>query len=172
MRVYSTEMEDAQPGHGAERIVNIRLPTRSVLVLVDGAGGVAGGTAAAETVCKAAFAYDDWHKMSGWPRWLAHADRVMTRSRVGPAAVVAIEIADDGFITGASVGDCEAWAFFSSTKYYTPTSTSLRRPLGAFLNMSMAPLLRGVPPIADIALQIRQILYESSPGFGFVHNCL
>jgi len=79
------------------------MPGRTLFVVADGAGG------AAEAVCKAAYDYEDWRKPSDWAGWLAHVDCEMSRSRVGLAVAVVIEIADDGRIVGASVGDCEAW---------------------------------------------------------------
>jgi serine/threonine protein phosphatase PrpC len=105
------------------------MPGRTLFVVADGAGGVAGGAAAAEAVCEAAYAYQDWRMPSDWAGWLARIDREMSRSRVGLAAAVVIEIWDDGRIVGASVGDCEAWMFGGDGASRSLTSGQARKPL-------------------------------------------
>ena len=92
MLPHSTRTEEARPGLGDDRVAEIRMPGRTLFVVADGAGGVAGGAAAAEAVCEAAYAYQDWRMPSDWAGWLARIDREMSRSRVGLAAAVVIEI--------------------------------------------------------------------------------
>jgi hypothetical protein len=129
MLPHSTRTEEARPGLGDDRVAEIRMPGRTLFVVADGAGGVAGGAAAAEAVCEAAYAYQDWRMPSDWAGWLARIDREMSRSRVGLAAAVVIEIWDDGRIVGASVGDCEAWMFGGDGASRSLTSGQARKPL-------------------------------------------
>ncbi|MGA7743961.1 MAG: SpoIIE family protein phosphatase [Polyangia bacterium] len=129
MLPHSTRTEEARPGHGEDRIAEIRMPGRTLFVVADGAGGAAGGADAAEAICGAASAYEDWRMPSDWAGWLAHVDREMSRSRVGLAAAVVIEIWDDGRIIGASVGDCEAWMFGGGAASRSLTAGQSRKPL-------------------------------------------
>jgi PPM family protein phosphatase len=130
---YSTRVEEARRGRGEDRIEVIPLPDRSVFVVVDGAGGVSGGAAAAETVCKAVVDWCRQGKVADWPEWsewLTHIDREISRSRsCGLAAAVVVEIRNDGKITGASVGDCEAWVFVNGTTPKNLTAEQIRKPL-------------------------------------------
>ena len=129
MLPHSTRTEEARPGCGKDRIAEIRMPGRTVFFVADGAGSAAGGASAAEAICDAARAYEDWRMPSDWAGWLAHVDREMSRSRVGHASAVVIEIADDGRIVGASVGDCEAWMFGGGAASRSLTAGQSRKPL-------------------------------------------
>ncbi len=129
MLPHSTRTEEARPGLGDDRVAEIRMPGRTLFVVADGAGGVAGGADAAETICGAASAYQAWRMPSDWAGWLTHVDREMSRSRVGFAAAVVIEIWDDGRIVGASAGDCEAWIFGGDAASRSLTSRQARKPL-------------------------------------------
>lgn len=130
---YSTKIEESRRGRGEDRIETVSLPDRSVFVVADGAGGVSGGTAAAETICKGVVDWCHQGKVADlpeWPEWLAHIDREISRSRsCGLAAAVIVEIRGDGRITGASVGDCEAWVFENDTTPKNLTSEQIRKPL-------------------------------------------
>jgi serine/threonine protein phosphatase PrpC len=121
--------EAARHGRGEDRIMAVRLPDRTVFVVADGAGGVSGGAVAAEIACKAAIEQAHRGKASDWTQWLAHIDRAMARSgSSGLAAAVVVEIGDDGIVTGASVGDCEAWTFAGAASRCL-TSGQIRKPL-------------------------------------------
>jgi len=129
MLPHATRTEEARHGLGDVITAEIRMPGRTLFVVADGAGGAAGGAAAAEAVCGAASAYQDWRTPSDWTGWLAHVDREMSRSRVGLAAAVVIEIWDDGRIIGASVGDCEAWMFGGGAASRSLTARQASKPL-------------------------------------------
>ena len=92
MLPHSTRTEEARPGCGKDRIADIRMPGRTLFLVVDGSGGVPRGDAAAEAICGAASAYQDWRIPSDWAGWLARVDREMSRSPVGHASAVVIEI--------------------------------------------------------------------------------
>ena len=129
MLPHSTRTEEARPGHGEDRIAEIRMPGRTLFVVADGAGGAAGGADAAEAICRATSAYQDWRMPSDWAGWLGRVDYEMSRSRVGLAAAVVIEIWDDGRIVGASVGDCEAWMFGGGAASRSLTAGQAVKPL-------------------------------------------
>jgi serine/threonine protein phosphatase PrpC len=129
MLPHSTRTEEARPGLGEVRIAEIRMPGRTLFVVADGASGAARGADAAGAICGAASAYQAWRMPSDWAGWLAHVDRGMSRSGVGLAAAVVIEIWDDGRIVGASVGDCEAWMFGGGTASRSLTARQARKPL-------------------------------------------
>ena len=127
---YSTRVEEARRGLGEDMIEVIPLPDRSIFVVADGAGGVSGGAAAAEAVCKAVADWCRQGKAAAWPEWLAHIDREMASSKsCGLAAAVIIEIKNDGKIAGASVGDCEAWLFANGAAPRSLTAGQVRKPL-------------------------------------------
>jgi serine/threonine protein phosphatase PrpC len=153
---YSTRVEDAKSGRGEDRIRAVRLSDRAVFVVADGAGGVAGGAAAADAVCKAVVEQCRRGKVADWSGWLADLDRTMAGSgSSGLAAVVIAEAADDGLVTGASVGDCEAWAFEDGAPRNL-TSGQVRKPLlgeGAALPVPFeARVVRGTLLIATDGL--------------------
>jgi hypothetical protein len=129
MLPHSTRTEEARPGCGKDRIVDIRMPGRTLFVVAGGAGGAAGGASAAEAVRGAAYAYQDWRMPSDWAGWLGRVDYEMSRSRVGLASAVVIEIWDDGRIVGASVGDCEAWMFGGGAAPRSLTARQAIKPL-------------------------------------------
>lgn len=126
---YSTRVEEARRGRGEDKIAIIPLTDRTIFVVADGAGGISGGAAAAETVCKAITDWCRQGKAVDWPGWLTLIDREIAGSKTcGLAAAVIIEIKNDGQIAGASVGDCEAWVFVNdSTKNLT--AGQARKPL-------------------------------------------
>jgi serine/threonine protein phosphatase PrpC len=127
---WTTRTEDARRGRGEDRVAVVPLPGRTVVIVADGAGGVAGGATAAETVCKAALEHCERGGGDDWVWWLASVDREMASSKApGLAAVVIIEIRDDGKVVGASVGDCEAWAFSEDMAPRNLTAEQIRKPL-------------------------------------------
>lgn len=125
---YSTRVEEARKAHGEDRIVVRRFHDRTIFVVADGAGGISGGAIAAETVCNAVLEQNP-RGGADWSEWLTKIDRAMTGSKSsGVAAVIVGEIGNDGSITGASVGDCEAWIFGNGTATNL-TSGQARKPL-------------------------------------------
>jgi serine/threonine protein phosphatase PrpC len=144
---YSTVVEEARRGRGEDRIVAVRLANRTIFAVADGAGGVAGGAGAADAICNAVVEQCRRGRVADWSGWLGQFDRAMAASGVsGLAAVVVADVADDGLVTGASVGDCEAWAFWDGAPM-SLTCGQVRKPLlgeGAALPVSFeAHLARG-----------------------------
>ena len=124
---WTTKREDARPGRGEDRVEVIPLKDRTVVVVADGAGGIAGGAAAAEAVCKAVVEQCHSDILVDWTRCLANVDRQMFLSS-GLAAAVIVELRDDGSVVGASVGDCEAWTFIDGMARNL-TAQQVRKPL-------------------------------------------
>jgi PPM family protein phosphatase len=112
--VCSSRVEEARHGRGEDRIASIAGDDHTIFVVADGAGGVSGGAAAADAICDALKT-----RSSGtvdWASWLTRCDRTMaTSGSSGLAAAAVIAVSDDGVISGASVGDCEAWVFGQGT---------------------------------------------------------
>ena len=130
-----TKMEEAIPGRGQDRI-SVRRHHHGALSLImaDGAGGVSGGAETASIICDALslFIGDDIQKLpTEHPAtWLSHIDELMHGNlHHGLAAAIALTIADDGKIIGASVGDCQAWIFDDGLPSIELTSGQHRKPL-------------------------------------------
>src|SRR5437867_1027305 len=51
--MIATRIEEARRGRGEDRIAIVEAPGRKLVVVADGAGGVAGGARAAESICGA-----------------------------------------------------------------------------------------------------------------------
>lgn len=98
------------------------MPDRTLIAVVDGAGGVAGGVQAAESICRGLA--DD---ASDWESWMRKQDGTLAARGTGLAAAVVLSIADDGVIRGASVGDCGAWVIERDVADLT--SAQVRKPL-------------------------------------------
>lgn len=124
---WTTKREDARPGRGEDRVEVVSLKDRTVVVVADGAGGVAGGAVAAETVCKAVIEECRRDVALDWIRCLVNVDRQMVGSS-GLAAAVVVEVRNDGSVVGASVGDCEAWTFTNGLARNL-TVEQMRKPL-------------------------------------------
>lgn len=101
----------------------VRALDRTLIVVADGAGGVAGGAAAAESICSAL--HDDRHD---WSTWLSDQDARLAERGAGQAAAVVVSISHSGNISGASVGDCEAW-LFGQGEPRALTAAQVRKPL-------------------------------------------
>lgn len=121
--MIATRIEEARRGRGEDRIAIVEVPGSRLLVVADGAGGVAGGARAAEFIC-GALAGDT----NDWPTWLSQQDAILTERATGLAAAVVLSISDDGTIRGASVGDCEAW-LFPRGEAVNLTAGQVRKPL-------------------------------------------
>lgn len=127
---YAMTVEEMRPGRGEDRVTVVRLLDRTIFALADGAGGVAGGGAAASAVCAAVDGCQKGGKPADWAKWLREIDRTMALlPSSGLAAVVVIEVVDDGTVVGASVGDCEAWSFGSDGAAHQLTAEQIRKPL-------------------------------------------
>lgn len=122
---WGSSVAEAQSERGEDRLEVVVFPDRLIAIVADGAGGVSGGVQAAEILCHELRACID---VVRWDAWLTEIDRRMvTMPSCGLAAAVVFEIRNDGVVTGASVGDCEAW-FFGSGAPKSLTSKQRRKP--------------------------------------------
>ena len=89
---WAVRVEDARLGRGEDRVATRAFPDRLLAVVTDGAGGVGGGRAAAETICSALDEY-----RGARIDWLLDLDRkIAASSSCGLAAAVIFELRDDG----------------------------------------------------------------------------
>jgi serine/threonine protein phosphatase PrpC len=128
MVALTTRREDARPGRGEDRVEVVSLADRTVVVVADGAGGVAGGATTAEIICKAVVERCRRGGVDGWAQYLSTIDREMIKGS-GLAAAVVSYFHNDGSVVGASVGDCEAWTFPTGSKPRNLTAEQVRKPL-------------------------------------------
>ena len=127
MLLWSTKVEEARRGYGEDRISSVRGDGCTIFVIADGAGGASGGADAADAVCIAL--KDNATGESDWSAWLMRCDRAMaTSASSGLTAAIVISISDDGVVSGASVGDCEAWVFGQGAPVEL-TVSQIRKPL-------------------------------------------
>ncbi len=129
-------------GRGEDRLLVARAGARTLIVVADGAGGTGRGAAAAEITCS--MVLDAFHRGSTsarlWVRTLSAVDVQLTR-RGGQSTVVVLEI-DRDTVSGASVGDSEAWALGSAGSVDL-TSQQQRKPLlgtGQAVPMTIRPI--------------------------------
>lgn len=119
----TTRIEEARRGRGEDRIVVVASSDPKLILVADGAGGVAGGATAAEALC---------HALTGdvndWTTWLARQDTRLAEKGTGMAAAIVLSISDAGEVRGASVGDCEAW-LFGQGEPVNLTARQVRKPL-------------------------------------------
>lgn len=119
----ATRIEEARRGRGEDRIAIVECPDRKIISVADGAGGVVGGAAAAEAICRALTG-----DTRDWAAWLTQRDVALAATSTGLAAAVVLSIDVGGVIHGASVGDCEAWVF-AADKAVNLTARQFRKPL-------------------------------------------
>jgi len=112
----------------------IQLPDRTIFIVVDGAGGTSYGATAAHHICVSTTKRcqrkppDDNFDWSKW--WLEALDCEMaSEPSLGQAAAVIVDLRNNGQITGASVGDCEAWTFSKDEQPKNLTFAQNRKPL-------------------------------------------
>ena len=122
---WTTKTQDARPGSGQDRVLMRPRGDHTLMAVVDGAGGVAGGRAAAEIVCNK-LDQADQDKTYDWIACLEDIDHSLVGT--GQAAALVAVIGNDGSVRGASVGDCEAWSF-GSDHILELTASQVRKPL-------------------------------------------
>lgn len=112
-------------GHNEDRAAVFQDAERTVIVVVDGAGGSGAGAAAAEDVLREVrLAFPHISSSADWERALWQAD---ARIGDGEAAAVVVDLRPDR-ICGASVGDCVAWVL-ADEALLDLTGKQIRKPL-------------------------------------------
>jgi len=113
-----------------DRIALRQTPDGIVLIVADGAGGVGGGAAAAQTVCDvlARVPTDARRSPLDWVAALQKADRAMMSSPEG-GLTTAVALETSGIaVFGASVGDSGAW-IIDAQGIVDLTQHQFRKPL-------------------------------------------
>jgi serine/threonine protein phosphatase PrpC len=123
----ATRIAESSPGRGEDRIAVLESIGHRTILVADGAGGVSGGAAAAEYLCRS-LTGDTLHEARDWSDWLAQCDAALAARSTGLAAAVVLSMAASGEIRGASVGDCEAW-LFAGGEPVNLTAQQVRKPL-------------------------------------------
>jgi len=112
-------------GRAEDRLAVLSVDDGLVLVVADGAGGMANGARSAEDVVAAVVA------CGGAPvscaRLLEHVDSEIARGHSGQSTA-AIAVVRGGFVSGASVGDSGTW-LISSDGIEDLTALQRRKPL-------------------------------------------
>lgn len=99
--------------NGQDRVAYDHRGNHWVVVVADGAGGTGGGADAAQTVCDGVM--EEFHATASlsedtrWGACLKNLDRRMQRTCQGGLTTAIVVDINNGRITGASVGDSEAW---------------------------------------------------------------
>ena len=113
---YATRCEYAQPKHGDDRVAVIipkithpKVPNRVVFVVVDGAGGATGASAAADTVVESITNNSHKEIRPDWTKCLIELDRTLVP--MGRAATIVAEVWENGYVFGACAGDGQIWTF-------------------------------------------------------------
>jgi serine/threonine protein phosphatase PrpC len=131
-RVAGIVLGERGPARCQDRAALISVDGGLVVVVADGAGGVAGGSSAAEAVITAVSAAVEVHTHEFWTPafWvevLQDADVAMASKGVGgESTAVVVALGQD--IVGASVGDSVAW-IVGSSGLVDLTAQQKRRPL-------------------------------------------
>jgi serine/threonine protein phosphatase PrpC len=108
-----------------DRLLVLQTDNRTVVAVVDGAGGVGSGDVAAETViAEIRNEFEHIHSALEWSEFLTQLD---CRVGVGQATAVIVDIRSYG-VAGASVGDCQAW-MLSGESIIDLTEKQIRKPL-------------------------------------------
>lgn len=120
-----TSATEAYRGRNEDRLVVLQTENRTVVAVVDGAGGSGQGDVAAETVVgEIRNEYGHIHSALEWSEFLIQVD---CRVGLGEATAVIVDIRPYG-IAGASVGDCQAW-ILGHESIVDLTTKQVRKPL-------------------------------------------
>lgn len=112
---------------GDDRVLARRTPTGLILCVADGAGGMAGGSIAAQMVVHhiASISHPD---DADWASVLTRLDEVIASSRDAGQTTAVVAVVRGNRVIGASVGDSGA-LLFSPTDTLDLTAAQSRKPL-------------------------------------------
>jgi serine/threonine protein phosphatase PrpC len=123
--ILATRLVEARPGRGEDRIAVVVKAQQTLIVVADGAGGVAKGAEAAEIVCGTLTSAAE---ISDWSQWLMQQDAALLSKNTGQAAAIGLSVSAEGVAQGASVGDCECW-LFDRDRCFNLTEQQVRKPM-------------------------------------------
>lgn len=111
-----------------DRAAVLQAADRHILVVADGAGGLGGGTEAAEAVIDAVRGAIAELRFAVWASVLSEVDRALADQ--GHTTAVVAEVSDES-IVGAAVGDSVAWMISDSSIEDLTTSVPRKPPIGS-----------------------------------------
>ncbi len=125
--VFATKVESA--GASQDRVIVDVASNRTLVVVADGAGGVAGSAVIAEAICdKLRERFRATPDGCTWLTEVRHLDEELAKSSAGGMSTVIVLVIEAGVVRGASVGDSEAW-LISGSQIIDLTAAQNRKPL-------------------------------------------
>lgn len=125
-------LQDPAPEISHDRLKMVRMGPRTVIALADGAGGMSGAPEAAEQVVDRLLEIFPPGSPPLTPHVCAETlqavdQAVASNPRAGESTALLVVLDGDSLV-GASVGDCEAWAFPHDAQPRELTSNQMRKP--------------------------------------------
>lgn len=125
--VFAIKVESA--GASQDRVIVEVAGNRTLVVVADGAGGVAGSGAIAGAICEKL--RERFRATPGGCNWLTEVrqlDEELAKSSAGGISTVIVIVVEAGAVRGVSVGDSEAW-IISGDRIIDLTVAQNRKPL-------------------------------------------
>ena len=131
MALFSTWSLLSPPHGGQDRLAVEQFDDRIVLVVADGAGGMGGGAEAAQFICDRAMqcAKASPGNADAWEERLVAFDRELSVSAHGGHSAAVVAEVRNGRVSGASVGDSQAWLIDHEDNVLDLTTHRQRKPL-------------------------------------------
>jgi len=132
--MFDTDIATDTTGTNQDRAAIIEHPQGLLLVMADGAGGIAGGREAAERVIQAVeeaqVPETEFLNPLRWCYILSQADEELYQHPIaGETTAVVVALKNEGFVCGASVGDSGAFLVPEAGSLDELTAQQWRRPL-------------------------------------------
>ena len=124
----SVETRVLSAGRDEDRLAVRIVGDAALIVVADGAGGVAGGRRAAEAIC-ARIVDGKSIAQTDWPAVLARLDLVLSADPKCGESTAVVAFISAGKLRGASVGDSEAWLVHDDGRVECLTEHQRRKPL-------------------------------------------
>lgn len=111
--MYEIEIiSESENQENQDRAKVIKYPDSILMILADGAGGIAEGTNAAEKAIKFVQEYmidkNEFLDPNRWTKLIVEFDRMLHHNNSGETTLIIVAV-KDGFICGSSVGDSGIW---------------------------------------------------------------
>ena len=131
MPLFTTSSLMFPPHGGQDRLAIQQFDDRIVLVVADGAGGTRGGAEAAQFACDRVmqFAAASAGSARDWTERLHAIDHELSKSDLGGQTTVVVAEIWNGRVSGASVGDSQAWLVSPRGEMLDLTEDQQRKPL-------------------------------------------
>ena len=129
--LFTTSSLMFPPHGGQDRLAIQQFDDRIVLVVADGAGGTRGGAEAAQFACDRVmqFATVSAGSSRDWTERLHAIDRELSKSDLGGQTTLVVAEVWNGAVSGAAVGDSQAWLVSPRGEMLDLTEDQQRKPL-------------------------------------------